>query len=65
MPLVRNLGRRFACLTYHMIGRSQYILNESQFHVQVTLFEAAEYVAGDFEALETTLHSRKDFPIVM
>jgi len=48
-----------------MIGRSQYILNESQFHVQVTLFEAAEYVAGDFEALETTLHSRKDFPIVM
>jgi peptidoglycan/xylan/chitin deacetylase (PgdA/CDA1 family) len=59
-----NLGCRFACLTYHMIGegRSQYVLNESQLHAQLSFLEAEGYVVDDFETLESRLCSKQGIP---
>jgi peptidoglycan/xylan/chitin deacetylase (PgdA/CDA1 family) len=59
-----NLGRRFACLTYHMIGegRSQYNLNESKLHAQLSFLEGEGYVVDDFERLESRLRSNQGIP---
>lgn len=59
-----NLGRSFACLTYHMIGEghSQYTLNESQLHAQLAYLQAEGYVIDDFETLESRLRSKRDIP---
>lgn len=59
-----GLGCRFACLTYHVIGKdgSQYTLDEAQFEAQLAFLEGEGYVVDDFEQLEARLRSKQGIP---
>jgi peptidoglycan/xylan/chitin deacetylase (PgdA/CDA1 family) len=51
--------RRFACLTYHVIGQngSQYTLGEAQFRAHLAVLRSECYVVDDFQGLEARLRS--------
>jgi len=55
---------KFACLTYHIVGKGpdQYTLSEAQLLDQLRLLQAEGYVVDDFERLEIALRSRQGVP---
>ena len=56
--------RKFACLTYHIVGegKSQYAVSENQLRSQLALLKAAQYAVDDFEELETRLRLGIEIP---
>ena len=55
---------RFACLTYHVVGRgtNQYTITETQFQAQLALLKAEVYVGEGFEQLEDRLRANALVP---
>lgn len=61
---VPGIGRRFACLTYHIIGElpTQYAVPLRQFSEQLALLKGAGYVVEGFRELECRLRARRLWP---
>jgi peptidoglycan/xylan/chitin deacetylase (PgdA/CDA1 family) len=59
-----EMSKKFACLTYHVIGNviTQYVISEEQLCAQLTLLKAEGYVVEGFAELEGRLKSNREIP---
>ena len=55
---------RFACLTYHRVGKTddQYTVSEAQFCAQMSFLQTEGYTVEGFKELHHRLQSKQEFP---